>query len=89
MQPEAYVEMAEVQGAHWWFRGRREILRSAIAKLPLPVSPRILEIGAGTGGNLTMLSQFGAVKALEMDEYARSIARQRTGERRGKLCCSA
>ncbi len=81
MRPEAYIEMAEVQDGHWWFKGRREILRSVIAKLPLPASPRILEIGAGTGGNLTMLSQFGSVKALEMDDYARSIAREQTAER--------
>ncbi len=81
MEPEAYVEMAEVEDRHWWFRGRREILRSVIAGLPLPGSPRILEIGAGTGGNLTMLSQFGSVKALETDDYARSIARQRTNDR--------
>jgi SAM-dependent methyltransferase len=89
MRPEAYTEMAEVQDNHWWFRGKREILRSVIAKLPLPKSPRILEIGAGTGSNLMMLSQFGSVKALEMDDYARSIARQRTGDqidiRRGHL----
>lgn len=81
MRPEAFIEMAEVQDDHWWFKGRREILRSVIAKLPLPRSPRILEIGAGTGGNLMMLSQFGSVKALEMDDYARSIARRRTMER--------
>ncbi len=78
MRPEAYIEMAEVQDAHWWFKGRREILESVIGRLPLPESPRILEIGAGTGGNLTMLSQFGSVKASEMDDYALSIARQRT-----------
>jgi len=78
VQPEAYIEMAEVQDAHWWFKGRREILRSVIGRLPLPESPRILEIGAGTGGNLAMLSQCGSVKALEMDDYARSIARERT-----------
>jgi SAM-dependent methyltransferase len=78
MHPEAYVEMAEVQGAHWWFRGRRAILRSVIEGLRFPAAPSILEIGAGTGGNLAMLSEFGPVKALEMDEYARSIARERT-----------
>jgi SAM-dependent methyltransferase len=81
MEPEAYVEMAEVQDRHWWFRGRREILRSVIAGLQLPDSSRILEIGAGTGGNLAMLSQFGSVRALEMDDYACSIARQRTDNR--------
>ncbi len=81
MEREAYVEMAQVQDIHWWFRGRREILRSVICGLGLPESPSILSIGCGTGGNLKMLMEFGRVKAVEMNDYARSIARQRTQER--------
>lgn len=81
MQREAYEEMAQLQKDHWWFRGRREILQSVIASLSLPELPDILEIGAGTGGNLRMLSTFGHVKAVELDDYARSIAIQKTGGR--------
>jgi SAM-dependent methyltransferase len=74
MEPGAYEEMAQLQDRHWWFVGRRRILADVIARLPLPKAPRILEIGAGTGGNLPMLRGFGRVQAVEMDDYARSYA---------------
>jgi hypothetical protein len=32
-----------------------------------------LEIGCGVGGNLAMLSRFGSVIGLELDDYARSL----------------
>ena len=44
-------------------------------------TPRILEIGCGTGHNLAMLGEFGKVDALELDEEARGIAEQRLGRK--------
>jgi SAM-dependent methyltransferase len=81
VSPEAYREMADTEGTHWWFCGRRSILANVIATFDLPVKARILEIGSGTGGNLQMLSSFGQVSAVEMDPTARSIALERTGGR--------
>jgi SAM-dependent methyltransferase len=43
----------------------------------LPDDARILEAGCGTGGNLDLLRQFGAVDALEYDAQARAIAAAR------------
>lgn len=74
MEPGAYEEMSALQDRHWWFVARRRILAETIARLPLPAAPRILEIGAGTGGNLPMLGAFGHVQAVEMDAYARTFA---------------
>lgn len=81
MSPDAYLEMARTETNHWWFKGRRAVLASLIADMALPGGARILEIGAGTGGNLSMLSAFGGISALEMDATARSIAMQKTGGR--------
>lgn len=78
MSPDAYLEMAEAESRHWWFCGRRQILTKVLAKLALPKSARILEIGSGTGGNLPMLAKFGTVSALEMDETARTLAATKT-----------
>lgn len=74
MQPDAYIEMAEAEESHWWFQGRRRILGAAIARLNLPDAAGILELGAGTGGNLAMLSRFGAVTAVEANPLARTLA---------------
>jgi len=78
MDPSAYREMADTEGRHWWFTGRRKILSSLIARLGLPPSARIVELGCGTGGNLEMLAAFGRVSALESDDAARAIAIEKT-----------
>jgi SAM-dependent methyltransferase len=41
----------------------------------------VLEIGCGTGHNLAMLSEFGQVDALELDDEARAVAEKRLGRK--------
>ncbi len=76
MEPAVYRLMAQAERTHWWFAARREILRAIIARLRLPARARILEIGCGTGGNLPMLARFGAVSAVESDDFALACARE-------------
>jgi SAM-dependent methyltransferase len=78
MEHEAYLEMAATEDRHWWFRGRRAILRTVISNLQLPASARILELGSGTGGNFAMLSRFGTVTAVELDATARQLSAVKT-----------
>jgi SAM-dependent methyltransferase len=77
MEPEAYAQMAAAERWHWWFVGRRRVIAAVIAGLTLPPGAAILEIGAGTGGNLALLQRFGTVTAVEMNEAARAIANTR------------
>ncbi|MFK0686710.1 class I SAM-dependent methyltransferase [Mesorhizobium sp. IMUNJ 23033] len=79
MELDAYRQMAATEDEHWWFCGRRAIAEAVIRGLGLPGDADILEIGAGTGGNIQMLEQFGAVTAVEMNDLARQIAREKTG----------
>ena len=75
-----YDRMAEHDSTHWWYRARRDVLASVIArKIRLPADARILEIGCGTGHNLPMLARFGTVDAVEIDDAARGVAEQRLG----------
>lgn len=78
MEHEAYLEMAASEDRHWWFRGRRQILEAVIAGLGLPPDAKILELGSGTGGNFAMLSRFGVVTAVELNEVARNISLGKT-----------
>lgn len=77
MEPQIYRQMHAVEDRHWWFGGRRAIVRSVIEQLPLPARPRILEAGCGTGGNLPLLAACGEVTGLEYDHEAAKLARER------------
>lgn len=75
MERQVFERMTELGDAHWWFVARRQILEDVIRRV---VNPRkdaqILEIGAGTGHNLDMLSRFGEVSTCELDPVARELA---------------
>ncbi len=80
MELDAYRNMAATEDGHWWFCGRRSDRRSRHPRGSACRSDaKILEIGAGTGGNIAMLEQFGEVQAVEMSDLARQIAWEKTG----------
>jgi SAM-dependent methyltransferase len=70
----AFDEMIETQDSHWWFKGKRKVIERIINSLDLPKNSRILEIGCGTGSNIKMLSNYGKIYAVELDDYARDYA---------------
>jgi len=85
MQQHTYSIMYQVEGAHWWFVGRRRIIESFLAPLcsrlrgelksdrPL----KILDVGCGTGANLEMLSQFGDAEGVDVSAEALAFCRER------------
>lgn len=79
MNPDAYRLMADTEDRHWWFVGRRRIVVEVLRRLNLPSPANILEIGAGTGGNLAMLREFGYVSASELNDFARTCAIKKSG----------
>jgi SAM-dependent methyltransferase len=82
MERVVYQQMAELDDRHWWYRARRRILAELIRReAQLPSNGRILEIGCGTGHNLAMLSGFGHVDGLELDDEARALSEQRLGRK--------
>jgi SAM-dependent methyltransferase len=74
-----YQLAEQVEEQHWWFLGRREILKASIARAVIGRQrPRtVLEVGCGNGGNFSMLSTFGDVSAVEFDAEARTRAAAR------------
>jgi SAM-dependent methyltransferase len=82
MERVVYQQMAELDDRHWWYRARREIISELIRREVRPPSnAAILEIGCGTGHNLAMLSGFGRVDGLELDEEARALSEKRLGRK--------
>lgn len=66
-----------VEDRHWWYRGRRLIVKEVLDSLPLPKPARVLEAGCGGGGNFEELARLGPVTGLEPSEAALAAARQR------------
>ncbi len=66
-----------VEDRHWWYRGRRQVLRAALGSLELPASARLLDAGCGSGRNMVELRAFGEVTGLELSEASVSVARAR------------
>ena len=82
MERVVYQQMAELDDRHWWYRARRKIIAELIRREAyLPKNAEILEIGCGTGHNLAMLSGFGHVEGLELDDEARALSERRLGRK--------
>jgi SAM-dependent methyltransferase len=78
MDRSAYASMSAQEQDHWWFVARRAIIDSLVRNyVPLPTGAHILEAGCGTGGNLSLLAQYGALDAMEYDADARARATAR------------
>lgn len=70
--------MEQYEDRHWWFIGRRRIVKSILDRFfKENRSSRILEIGCGTGGNLALLSSYGQLTAVELNDDAIASATQR------------
>ena len=60
---------------HWWYKSRIKILDNVLKnKFSICESNKILEIGCGTGANIDLLSKYGELFAVEMDEESRKIS---------------
>jgi SAM-dependent methyltransferase len=69
--------MLDVDDHHWWYRGRRRILRAELERLPLPAAARVLDAGCGSGRTLEELQRYGEVHGIELDPDAVAVARSR------------
>ncbi len=73
--------MQEWELSHWWFRGRRRLLRNLLRDIAgsRAGSLRILDYGCGTGGNTQTYRPLGWIVAIEPDEFAIRAAESRGG----------
>ena len=69
MDRKAYADMSKFADAHWWYVGRRELLR-LILKRTNGVNFRYLEIGCGTGNNFPLISNFGEYLGIDNSSEA-------------------
>lgn len=76
MKDYTYREMFDLETSHFWFIGKQLFISKILSTLQLK-SPKILDIGSGTGGTTQILSKWGTVTGLEKNPHAASLARSR------------
>lgn len=77
MGPELFRLHARIERHHWWFAGRRRVLR-ALGEAVLPADGgRVLDVGCGTGANVAAFA--GRHEAVGVDPSAEGVrlARER------------
>ncbi len=78
MERPEYESMYELEDTHWWFVGRQQLALALIDQwITFSPSPRILDVGCGTGGNVQALAQYGTSLGLDISSTALEFARKR------------
>lgn len=78
MNYNEYQAMFELETTYWWFVGRRIILAETIQRHITSPVDQALDIGCGTGGNLSVLSRFSkTVIGLDTSPQALDYCRRR------------
>jgi 2-polyprenyl-3-methyl-5-hydroxy-6-metoxy-1,4-benzoquinol methylase len=78
MDEQLMRAMLDADERHWWYRGRRRIIRAELDRLPLPAHARVLDAGCGSGRTLQELADYGSeVHGIELQPEAVEVARSR------------
>ena len=77
MQKDQYKVMYEVEDILWWYKSLRNVIFSAIKRLPIS-PPKILDVGCGTGKTMEFLKSKGyAVSGFDLSAEAVSFCKKR------------
>lgn len=68
MNEEYGKQYAALYARHWWWRSRESMLVHEIRRLGLPANAEILDVGCGDALSFPVLSQFGCVRGIEVDQ---------------------
>jgi SAM-dependent methyltransferase len=78
MQSDQFQLHAEIEERHWWFRGRRSIVRRLLAEIAPPsAGRRIVDVGCGTGANIASLADAYVCHGIDPSAEGIALARQR------------
>lgn len=70
-----HAQFAEIEWSHWWFLGRRAILRDVLAG-NVERGGEVLDVGCGAGAMIPVLKEFGRVTAMDTSAEALDYCQQ-------------
>jgi ubiquinone/menaquinone biosynthesis C-methylase UbiE len=71
---------------HFWFKAKNELINILLSKINFDSKKHILDIGAGTGDNLSTLNKFGLIHVIDINQEALDLIATTVFE---KKCCDA
>jgi SAM-dependent methyltransferase len=77
VNPAEYEKMFRVEDTHWWFAGKRRLVRVLLDLLPAQPGRAILDVGCGTGGMSVLLKEYGRVNGVDASELAIGFSARR------------
>ena len=77
LEQQAYREQFELEDTHWWFQGRRAVIRALLARAGTNGHMRVLDAGCGTGRNMLEFGSLGSVDGVDSSPDAIEFCRQR------------
>ena len=78
MEQQAYREQFELEDTHWWFAGRRAVIRALLARAGTNGNHlRVLDAGCGTGRNMLEFGSLGSVEGVDASPDAIEFCRRR------------
>jgi SAM-dependent methyltransferase len=78
MQSAQFLLHADIEERHWWFVGRRRIMRRLLTQvLPPSHDVTVVDIGCGTGANIASLADHYDCAGIDASPEAIDLARQR------------
>jgi len=78
MDQQIYTLHRENEKEHWWYKGRRMIISSILGQfLKNKDNLKILDFGAGSGTNTSMLANYGDVYVYEKDKNVQNYLKNK------------
>lgn len=85
MEAYLYQDLEDLETKHWWHLAKRKTVIQLVKKFSaqartsfsLAPSPKILDVGCGTGQNLQTLKKFGSVWGIDSEAYALKLCRKK------------
>lgn len=77
MNKQYYEEYFDLERNHWWFRARKEIIRTMLRKYFTERGSDVLNIGAATGETSAWLGEFGTVTSVEYEKDCVAFVKQK------------